>query len=46
MRLVEALRVNWHLKVLSVVVAIVLWVYVLGAENPTSTRDVNCPVRP
>ncbi len=45
MRLVEALQVNWHLKVLSVVIAIVLWVYVLGAENPTTTRDVNCPVR-
>lgn len=44
MRILDALRANWPFKVLSIVVAILLWVYVLGAENPEDTQGVECPV--
>ena len=44
MRTLDALRANWPFKALSIVVAILLWVYVLGAENPEDTQGVKCPV--
>jgi len=40
----ETLRASWHFKLLSVVVAIGLWVFVQGTQNPNTTQYVNCPV--
>lgn len=44
--LLERLRANWPFKAMSVVVALLLWVYVLGAEDPEEERRVTCRVVP
>ncbi len=37
---------NWPLKALSLGIAIILWFYVLGAEDPQTTQAITVPVRP
>jgi YbbR domain-containing protein len=44
--ILERLRANWPFKAMSVVVALLLWVYVLGAEDPEGERRVTCRVVP
>ncbi|MGD9498071.1 MAG: YbbR-like domain-containing protein [Armatimonadota bacterium] len=40
----DAIRDNWPAKLLSLVVAVVLWFYVLGAEDPQKTQALTVPV--
>ena len=35
----EILKNNWKIKVISLIVAIFLWSYVIGLENPTMTKQ-------
>jgi YbbR domain-containing protein len=44
--LLERVRHNWPLKLLSLVVAVVLWYFVLNAEDPQSTQTITVPVVP
>ncbi len=42
----ERLLNNWPLKLLSLVVAVILWFYVLGEADPATTQAVTVPVVP
>lgn len=42
--LLDGIRANWPLKLLSLAVAIALWFYVLGAEDPQTTQAIDVPV--
>ncbi|MFP4249790.1 MAG: CdaR family protein [Armatimonadota bacterium] len=37
---------NWPVKLLALIVAVILWLHVLGAEDPQSTQAVTVPVVP
>ncbi|MFO8078809.1 MAG: CdaR family protein [Armatimonadota bacterium] len=37
---------NWPLKLLALIVAVILWLHVLGAEDPQGTQAVTVPVVP
>lgn len=43
--LLDMIRANWPTKLLSLVVAIVLWFYVLGSEDPQTTQAIDVPVQ-
>ncbi len=43
--MLDAVLVNWPLKALSLIIAIILWFYVLGSEDPTTTQAITVPVR-
>lgn len=43
--LLDAIRANWPIKALSFVVAVVLWFYVLGSEDPQTTQAIDVPVQ-
>jgi len=42
--MLESVLDNWPLKALSLGIAIILWFYVLGAEDPQTTQAVTVPV--
>jgi len=37
---------NWPVKLLSLIVAVILWLHVLGTEDPQSTQAITVPVVP
>ncbi len=43
--MLEVIKENWPLKLLSLVIAVILWFYVLGTEDPQTTQAVTVPVR-
>lgn len=43
--LLDAIRANWPTKVLSLVVAVVLWFYVLESKDPQTTQAIEVPVQ-
>ncbi len=44
--MLDAVLVNWPLKVISLIIAIILWFYVLGSEDPQTTQAITVPVKP
>lgn len=43
--MLEVIKENWPLKLLSLVIAVILWFYVLGSEDPQTTQAVTVPVK-
>jgi len=43
--MLDAVLFNWPLKALSLIIAIILWFFVLGSEDPTTTQAITVPVR-
>jgi len=44
-KLANALKTNWQLILLSIVLALLLWVYVVSAEAPQMERVLNVPLK-
>lgn len=44
-KLLESLRFNWQLLVLSIILALLLWVYVVSAEAPQMERVLSVPLK-
>lgn len=44
--MMERILSNWPLKLLSVLAAIILWFYVLGAQDPQTTQAINLQIVP
>lgn len=42
--MMERVLANWPVKLLSLVVAVLLWFYVLGSEDPQTTQAIDVPV--
>ncbi len=42
--MMQAVLENWPVKLLSAVIGIILWFYVLGAENPQAMQTLTLPV--
>ena len=42
--MVERLLANWPVKLLSLVAAFILWIFVLGSQDPQTTQAISLPV--
>ncbi len=44
--MMERITANWPVKLLAVIAAIIMWLFVLGTEDPQTTQAISVPVVP